>query len=98
MRNEFEHIDITGRDMLYRITPPDHGLDSIVGQDGLYSIVHNYIVDSNKQINDDILNVFYKIAVKQNIEFFLIDETEFKRFVNECLPEWMEKQRKNKEQ
>lgn len=93
MPKETKQTQFTRTDIVYRITPPRFGIETFYDGCGYSDTVSKIIVDHKKKITNEILESFYKLAVAENYEIFLIDESEFKRFVEECLPEWIKGQK-----
>lgn len=87
-------------DVGYRIDIPSkwdnpikyNGEETTIGE-----ITHQIVVDFEKKVNEFTIQQLYNHALLKGwTTAIVIDETQFEKFIKECLPKWQEKERKNK--
>ena len=87
-------------DALYRIDMPKLDDRRFLKHNEEYKTIeefaHEIVVDFEKQVNEFTIQQLYNRALLKGwISIIVIDETQFEKFIKECLPKWQEKEREN---
>ena len=85
-------------DVLYRINVQkickqiDDGIGNTVAE-----IAQQIVVDFEKKVNKFTIEELYTHALLKGwTTAIIVDETQFEKFIKECLPKWQEEQRNDK--
>ena len=86
-------------DVLYRIDMPkfdDLKVNYNKNEVSLSELSLRIAADFEKQVNKYTIQQLYEFAIMKGwTTAIVIDETQFEKFIKECLPKWQEKERKN---
>ena len=82
-------------DVLYRIDMPSKW-DNTIKYNGkettIEEIAHQIVVDFETKVNEFTIQQLYNHALLKGwTTAIVIDETQFEKFIKECLPKWQEK-------
>ena len=88
-------------DVAYRLDMPSKW-DNTIKYNGeettIEEITHQIVVDFEKKVNEFTIQQLYNhLLLKGWATAIVIDETQFEKFIKECLPKWQEKEKKNED-
>ena len=87
-------------DVLYRIDMPkfdDLKVNYNENEVSLSELSWRIVADFEEKVNKFTIQQLYELAKKKGWKTIIaIDETQFEKFIKECLPKWQEEQRNDK--